>query len=72
MVKLFRRNLGPNERWLRAAAGLAVAIGGPLSLGLTPPGWVMAAAGAGLAFSGLSGFCPACAMVGRRWHDNNG
>lgn len=66
---LFRKNMGNMERWLRAVAGLAVAIGAPMALGLTPAGLVGAIAGAGLALSGLSGFCPACAMVGRRWQD---
>ena len=31
-----------------------------------PMGWMLAASAAGIAISGLVGFCPMCAMVGRR------
>jgi hypothetical protein len=43
-----------------AGAGLAIAFVG----GST--GWLLAAGAAGLVASGLFGFCPACALVGRR------
>lgn len=60
----FARNLPNWERALRAggavvAAALAVVLASPWS-------WVAAASGVGLIATGLVGFCPACAMVGRR------
>lgn len=63
---LFQRNLPGWERLLRTLMGLAV-IGFGLYAGWT--GWWLAgaaAAGAGMIGSALVGFCPACAMVGRR------
>jgi len=35
-------------------------------IGLTPLGLVLAVNGAFTALTGLLGFCPACAMVGRK------
>jgi hypothetical protein len=35
-------------------------------IGLTPLGLVLAASGVFTALTGLFGFCPACAMVGRK------
>ena len=60
----FKRNVPGWERGLRAACGivlLAVAALMPLT------GWPMwAPGGAGLLVSALAGFCPACALAGRR------
>ncbi|MHB8414150.1 MAG: YgaP family membrane protein [Acidiferrobacteraceae bacterium] len=59
------RNVPGWERGLRIAGGVAVSgyalgdIGGPW-------GWVLGAGGAGLALSGVLGFCPMCALAGRR------
>jgi hypothetical protein len=59
------KNVPNGERVLRVAAGvLAMAIG-LLAVGGTP-GVLLAASAAGIAVSGLFGFCPMCAMVGRR------
>ncbi|MBV8467877.1 MAG: DUF2892 domain-containing protein [Burkholderiales bacterium] len=56
----------PNwERALRIVAGLAVAAGAILRVGGST-GWIVAAAAAGIVVSGLVGYCPACAMIGRR------
>ena len=59
------KNVPNGERVVRvlagaAAAGLALAFVGGTS------GWLLAAGAAGLVASGLFGFCPACAMVGRK------
>jgi len=62
----FKRNVPGWERGLRAACGivlLAVAALMPLT-GWTM--WAVLAGGAGLLVSALAGFCPACALAGRR------
>ncbi|OYV01718.1 MAG: hypothetical protein CFE45_03620 [Burkholderiales bacterium PBB5] len=60
------RNLPGWERLLRLA--IAATLAGLAVLGLTT-GWAtvaVLAAAAGTAITALAGFCPACAMVGRR------
>lgn len=62
---IFAKNLPRWERLLRIGLGAAAAayaafhIGGAL-------GWVIAVFGLGAALSGIVGFCPACALAGRR------
>ncbi|MYN05913.1 YgaP family membrane protein [Pseudoduganella aquatica] len=59
------KNVPNGERVLRVVAGLLavafslVSVGGVL-------GAVLAASAGGIVASGLFGFCPMCAMVGRR------
>lgn len=64
----FKRNLPVWERGLRLlAAGLLGALGlglGGLFSGWL--GWLMVASAATLGLTALVGFCPACAMLGRR------
>jgi hypothetical protein len=63
---IFKRNVPSWERGLRAACGvvlLVVAATMPLAGWLL---WAVLAGGAGLLVSALAGFCPACALVGRR------
>ncbi|MDR7271222.1 hypothetical protein J2X20_003890 [Pelomonas saccharophila] len=59
------KNVPPGERIVRVVAGVAGAGLGLALLGGTA-GWLVAASAAGLVASGLFGFCPACALVGRR------
>lgn len=61
----YAKNVPNGERVVRvlagaAGAGLAVAFVGGTA------GWLLAAGAAGMVASGLFGFCPACALVGRR------
>jgi hypothetical protein len=35
-------------------------------LGILPRGWLLAAGGVMVVATGMVGFCPACALVGRR------
>jgi len=65
---LYRKNLPGWERAARAIAGLAMMGCGFLGPGLagTPVGLVLSAAGAMTLLTGFVGFCPACAMVGRK------
>ncbi|MDB5967535.1 MAG: hypothetical protein JWQ72_4035 [Polaromonas sp.] len=61
-----KRNLPGPERALRLGAGLVVACA---VLFWQPVAWLLwagLAVAATLALTGLVGFCPACAMLGRR------
>lgn len=62
---LYRKNIYRWEQWSRVVAG-----GGMIVFGLAfaggALGYVVAVAGAMLAVTGFVGWCPACAMVGRR------
>jgi hypothetical protein len=62
---VYVKNVPTWERMLRAAAGLALAAWSVLVLGGLW-GAVVALSAAGMVLSGLFGFCPACAMVGRK------
>jgi len=62
---IYVKNVPTGERAVRVVAGLAAAALG-LSLVGGMGGWLVAAGAAGLVASGLFGFCPACAMVGRK------
>jgi hypothetical protein len=59
------RNLPPWERALRVIAGTALAAAGFIHFD-PPLGWGIAASGIILLATGLAGFCPACAVAGRR------
>jgi hypothetical protein len=62
-----KRNLPNWERGLRIAMGIAVGgavVGGLFSAGLVT--WLAIATAGTLVLTALVGFCPACAMVGRR------
>ena len=59
------KNVPNGERVLRVMGGL-VGVGLSLALLPGPWSWLGAASAAGLSVSGLLGFCPACAMVGRK------
>lgn len=59
------KNLPRWERWLRVGGGAAATVYALFSVGGIS-GWILAAGGAGIALSGVFGFCPMCAMAGRR------
>lgn len=61
----YAKNVPNGERVLRVVAGAAAAGLGLALLGGTA-GWLVAAGAVSLVASGLFGFCPACAMVGRK------
>ncbi len=62
----YQKNLPLWERALRVLAALALIAGGLLGLPGTALGWLLAASGAFVGLTGFVGFCPACAMVGRK------
>jgi antibiotic biosynthesis monooxygenase (ABM) superfamily enzyme len=68
---LYRKNLPTWERWLRVILGVALLaypiLAGPPLL-LTVLALVSAAV---VVVTGFIGFCPACAMVGRKWLDQD-
>jgi hypothetical protein len=60
------KNLPTWERILRVIIGMASLVIAYLSWGHSNFGLASAAIGAMLSMTGLMGFCPMCAMVGRR------
>ena len=64
------KNLPMWERAMRVGAGI-VAISYALLNSDGMFGWVVIAIGAGIAVSGVLGFCPACALAGRRLNQRN-
>jgi len=62
---LYVKNLPRWERWLRVGGGAAMTVYALASVG-GMLGWMLAAGGAGMALSGVFGFCPMCALAGRR------
>ena len=63
---LYRRNMGSGESWARVIGGVLIVACSLAQVGLTPLGLVLAATGTITALTGLFGFCPACAMAGRK------
>lgn len=63
---IYRRNLPGLERSLRTCGGVAIAAVSLGMFGLTPSGLVGAATGIFVVLTGVFGFCPACALLGRR------
>lgn len=62
----YRKNLYTWEQGLRMAVGIGLALVAALAM---PPGllaYLLVATGVVLALTGLVGWCPACAAVGRR------
>ena len=62
----YRKNVGGKERIARLVAGVLMGVCGLFFFGATPLGWLVLGAGAMTVVTGLVGFCPACAMVGRK------
>lgn len=62
----YRKNVGSKESIARIALGAAVVGAALFQLGSTPLGLGLAASGVCLALTGVFGFCPACALLGRK------
>lgn len=62
---IYAKNLPLWERSLRISAGTVAAAYALLGVGGVM-GWVILAGGVGTALTGIFGFCPACALAGRR------
>jgi hypothetical protein len=66
MTMLYQKNLPTWERALRVAAAVAMIAYGLVGLQGLALGWLVAASGVFVGLTGFVGFCPACAMVGRK------
>ncbi len=62
---IYVKNLPLWERLLRIGLGMAAAVYAAPNLDSTLD-WAIAAGGVGAALTGIFGFCPACALAGRR------
>jgi hypothetical protein len=63
---LYRKNLPGWERAMRTIGGVAMIAFGLLGMPGTMAGYLIAGTGVVAALTGFFGFCPMCAMVGRR------
>ena len=63
---LYRKNMGAQESWVRVIGGALIVACSLTQIGPTPLGSVLAISGVLTALTGLIGFCPACAMAGRK------
>jgi hypothetical protein len=62
----YRKNVGVAERVLRAVAGGLMVIAAFILFGPTLRALALGSSGVFVILTGLVGFCPACAMLGRR------
>lgn len=62
----YRKNVGGKEAWARMLGGGLIVACSLTQIGMTPLGWMLAASGVFTALTGVFGFCPACAMAGRK------
>ena len=63
---LYRKNVNVLERWARLLGGALIVACALTQLGMTPLGLVLAASGVFVALTGVLGFCPTCALAGRK------
>ena len=63
---IYVKNVPPAERVIRILMGAGLLAAALMWLGPNTKGWIVGAMGAMAAGSGRMGWCPACAMVGRK------
>jgi hypothetical protein len=63
---IYQKNLPVWERAIRVMMGLGLIAGGLLGLHGGAAGYSLVAMGGMVMVTGFIGFCPACAMVGRK------
>lgn len=63
---LYRKNVGARESLARVMGGALIAACSMALIGTTPLGLVLAASGVFTALTGVFGYCPACALAGRK------
>lgn len=63
---VYAKNLPLWERWSRAAAGIGLMIYALMAAWGGPMGWLLLGAGLVAVLTAFFGFCPMCALVGRR------
>ncbi len=62
----YRKNVGAKERVARLVGGGVMLLCGLVGFHASPLGILLAVSGVVSAGTGLIGFCPACAMAGRK------
>jgi hypothetical protein len=62
-MAFYRKNIGGLHQAVRIALGVAVAVAAFVYL-TGAAAWLVALGGAGLALTGMVGYCPMCAMAG--------
>jgi hypothetical protein len=67
---IYRKNLYTWEQRLRITIGIAVVVGGLFSNLAPIPKSAIAISGAFMGITGVFGFCPACALVGKKLKDD--
>ena len=65
---LYRKNIYQWEQWSRVLLGTVLIVWGA-AFAPQPWGYLAIAAGIVTAVTGVFGWCPACAMIGRRIKD---
>ena len=68
---IYRKNMGTKESIARVVSGSLIVACSLALAGTTPLGLASAGTGLFTALTGLFGFCPACAMVGRKLPENS-
>jgi hypothetical protein len=63
---LYRKNVRGWEQITRLLAGAAMVACGMIGLTGNPVGYLVAGVGVATMLTGLFGYCPACAMAGRK------
>lgn len=63
---VYRKNVGSKESVARVLGGLLIVACSLTQIGTTPLGLVLAASGMVAVLTGLLGYCPACALAGRK------
>jgi Protein of unknown function (DUF2892) len=63
---LYRKNVGSKEALARVLGGAAIVAFSLAGIGTTPLGLMLAAGGVMAILTGLFGYCPACALIGRK------
>jgi hypothetical protein len=66
VAMFYRKNLPGWERAMRVVGGVVMIAYGLVAMPATAAGYLIAATGAVAIATGFFGFCPMCAMVGRR------
>jgi Protein of unknown function (DUF2892) len=67
---IYRKNLYTWEQGLRITFSIALVAGGLMSNLAPIPKGAIALSGFGLGLTGLFGWCPACALVGKKLKDD--
>jgi len=63
---LYKKNVAGWELWVRLFAGAMMIACGLLGLKGMPVGYLIAGVGVLTALTGVFGYCPACAVAGRK------